>query len=198
MNSLHIAAIRGRREALGLTQKTAAELAGVSEPTWQRFETGGKKVAPYLAARCMKLLNGEIKIPKSTPQKRRAARLRKEPTAIRILRDGWGITQATAADLANVHEVIWQKFEAGEEVRPAYVTRCMRLVNGELQIPASAPRKRTPKEAAALIRNPHRYTREEARAAGRKGGEAVASRPGHMADLGRKGGAQRRQREQGR
>lgn len=30
--------IRARRDALGLTQKTAAELAGVTEPTWQRFE----------------------------------------------------------------------------------------------------------------------------------------------------------------
>ncbi len=195
-STLHTTAIRGRREALGLTQKTAAELAGVSEPTWQRFETGGKPIAPYLASWCMKLLNGEIEIPKSTPRKRRA-RLRKEPTAIRVLRDGWGITQATAADLANVPTVMWQKFEAGEEVPPAYATRCMRLVSGEIPIPASAPRKRTPKEAAALIRNPHRYTREEARAAGRKGGEAVASRPGHMANLGRKGGTQRRRREQG-
>ena len=197
MTALHTATIRGRREALGLTQKQAAELAGVTEPTWQRFETGGKPVAPYLASRCMKLLNGEIKILRGTPRKRRA-RPRKEPTAIRILRDGWGVTQATAADLANVPKAVWGKFELGEEVPPAYATRCMRLVNGEIQIPASAPRKRTPKEAAALIRNPHRYTREEARAAGSKGGEVVASRPGHMAALGRKGGTQRRRREQGR
>ncbi len=101
MTALHAAAIRGRREALGLTQKQAAELAGVTEPTWQRFETGGKKVSPYLASRCMKLLNGEIKILQGTPRKR-IARRRKEPTAIRILRDGWGITQETAAELAKV------------------------------------------------------------------------------------------------
>jgi DNA-binding XRE family transcriptional regulator len=54
------AAIRACREALKLTQKTAAQLAGVTEPTWQRFETGGYPIAPYLAARCMRLLNGEI------------------------------------------------------------------------------------------------------------------------------------------
>ena len=117
-------AIRARREALKLTQKTAAQLAGVTEPTWQRFETG-KKVAPYLAARCMRLLNGEIKIPKDTP------------------------------------------------------------------------RKRTPAECAALAKNRHRYTRAEARTAGRKGGQAVASVPNHMADLGRKSGTVRRRRERG-
>lgn len=197
MTALHAAAIRGRREALGLTQKQAAELAGVTEPTWQRFETGGKKVSPYLASRCMKLLNGEIKILQGTPRKR-IARRRKEPTAIRILRDGWGITQETAAELAKVPKAVWQKFEAGEEIGPACTARCMRLVNGEIQIPASAPRKRTPKEAGAMAKNPHRFTSEEARAAGIKGGGAVASRPGHMAALGRKGGTQRRQREQGR
>ena len=120
-------AIRARREALKLTQKTAAQLAGVTEPTWQRFETGGKKIAPYLAARCMRLLNGEIPIPKDTP------------------------------------------------------------------------RKRSPAECSALAKNPHRYTPEEARTAGRKGGEAVAAVPNHMADLGRKGGmeTQRRRRERG-
>jgi len=118
-------AIRARREALKLTQKTAAQLAGVTAPTWQRFETGGKKIAPYLAARCMRLLNGEVKIPRDTP------------------------------------------------------------------------RKRTPAECAALAKNPHRYTRAEARKAGKKGGEAVAAVPNHMADLGRKGGreTQRRRRE---
>jgi transcriptional regulator with XRE-family HTH domain len=120
MNSLHTATIRGRREALGLTQKTAAELAGVTESTWQRFETGGKKVALYLVSRCMKLLNGEVKIPKSTP------------------------------------------------------------------------RKHSPAECAALAKNPHRYTRAEARRAGKKGGEAVAAVPNHMADLGRKSGIARR------
>ena len=66
-------AIRARREALKLTQKTAAQLAGVTWPTWQRFETGGYPIAPYLAARCMRLLNGEIKIPKDTPRKRTPA-----------------------------------------------------------------------------------------------------------------------------
>ncbi len=197
MTALHAAAIRGRREALGLTQKQAAELAGVTEPTWQRFETGGKKVSPYLASRCMKLLNGEIKILQGTPRKR-IARRRKEPTAIRILRDGWGITQETAAELAKVPKAVWQKFEAGEEIGPACTARCMRLVNGEIQIPASAPRKRTPKEAGAMAKNPHRFTSEEARAAGIKGGGAVASRPGHMAALGRKGGTQRRRMEKGR
>lgn len=119
------ATIRARREALKLTQKTAAQLAGVTEPTWQRFETGGKKIAPYLAARCMRLLNGEIKIPRGTP------------------------------------------------------------------------RKRTPAECAALAKNPHRYTQEEARKAGKKGGEAVAAVPNHMADLGRKSGTARRRRERG-
>ena len=128
MTSLHTATIRGRREALGLTQKTAAELAGVSEPTWQRFETGGKKVAPYLAGRCMKLLNGEVEIPKSTP------------------------------------------------------------------------RKHSPAECAALAKNPHRFTRTEAQAAGKRGGAPFKGRSEYMANLGRKGGAetQRRQREQGR
>jgi len=197
MISLHTATIRGRREALKLTQKQAAELAGVTEPTWQRFETGAKKVSPYLASRCMKLLNGEIKILQGTPRKR-IARRRKEPTAIRILRDGWGITQETAAELAKVPKAVWQKFEAGEEIGPACTARCMRLVNGEIQIPAGAPRKRTPKEAGAMAKNPHRFTREEARAAGIKGGGAVASRPGHMAALGRKGGTQRRRMEKGR
>lgn len=119
------AAIRGRREALGLTQKTAAELAGVTEPTWQRFETGSKSIAPYLAARCMRLLNGEIEIPMDTP------------------------------------------------------------------------RKRSPTECAGLAHSPHRYTATEARAAGEKGGRAAAAVPNRMAELGRKGGAetQRRRRE---
>jgi DNA-binding XRE family transcriptional regulator/general stress protein YciG len=118
------ATIRARREALKLTQKTAAQLAGVTEPTWQRFETGGK-IAPYLASRCMRLLNGEVKIPRGTP------------------------------------------------------------------------RKRSPAECAAMAKNPHRYTRAEARKAGKKGGEAVAAVPNHMANLGRKGGreTQRRRRE---
>jgi transcriptional regulator with XRE-family HTH domain len=123
MNSLHAATIRGRREALKLTQKTAAKLAGVTEPTWQRFETGGKKIAPYLASRCMRLLNGEVKIPRDTP------------------------------------------------------------------------RKRSPAECAAMAQNPHRYTPAEARRAGKKGGEAVAAVPNHMADLGRKSGKARRRRE---
>ena len=116
------ATIRARREALKLTQKTAAQLAGVTESTWQRFEIGGK-VAPYLAARCMRLLNGEVKIPKGTP------------------------------------------------------------------------RKRSPAECAALAKNPHRYTRTEARRAGKKGGQAVAAVPNHMAELGRKSGKARRRRE---
>lgn len=63
------ATIRARRDALGLTQKTAAKLAGVNEQTWHRFETGSKPIANILAARCMRLLNGEIKIPKGTPRK---------------------------------------------------------------------------------------------------------------------------------
>lgn len=116
------ATIRTRREALKLTQKTAAQLAGVTEPTWQRFETGGK-VAPYLAARCMRLLNGEIKIPRGTP------------------------------------------------------------------------RRRTPAEYGARAKNRHRYTRAEARKAGKKGGEAVAAVLNHMADLGRKSGIARRRRK---
>jgi transcriptional regulator with XRE-family HTH domain len=123
MNSLHTATIRGRREALGLTQKTAAELAGVTESTWQRFETGGKKVAPYLVSRCMKLLNGEVKIPKSTP------------------------------------------------------------------------RKHSPAECAALAKKPHRFTRTEAQAAGKRGGEPFKGRSEYMADLGRKSGIARRRRE---
>lgn len=120
-------AIRARREALKLTQKTAAQLAGVTWPTWQRFETGGYPIVPYLAARCMRLLNGEIPIPKD------------------------------------------------------------------------APRKSSPAEYGARAKNRHRYTPEEARKAGKKGGEAVAAVPNHMADLGRKGGTetQRRRRERG-
>jgi general stress protein YciG len=34
----------------------------------------------------------------------------------------------------------------------------------------------------------HRFTSEEARAAGRKGGQAAAAIPGNMSDMGRKGG----------
>jgi general stress protein YciG len=34
----------------------------------------------------------------------------------------------------------------------------------------------------------HRFTSEEARAAGRKGGQAVSQDRGHMSDIGRKGG----------
>lgn len=34
----------------------------------------------------------------------------------------------------------------------------------------------------------HEFTSEEAAAAGRKGGHAVARIPGHMAEIGRKGG----------
>jgi general stress protein YciG len=49
----------------------------------------------------------------------------------------------------------------------------------------------------------HRFTRDEAREAGRKGGSVVAAKPGHMAELGRRGGAKisvdrERMRELGR
>lgn len=35
----------------------------------------------------------------------------------------------------------------------------------------------------------HRFTSEEARVAGAKGGAVIAARPGYMAEIGRKGGA---------
>lgn len=44
-------------------------------------------------------------------------------------------------------------------------------------------------KAAHASGRAHEFTSEEAKAAGRKGGAAVARRPGHMAEIGRKGGS---------
>lgn len=44
-------------------------------------------------------------------------------------------------------------------------------------------------KAAQASGRGHRFTVEEARAAGQKGGAVIASRPGHMTEIGRKGGA---------
>lgn len=197
-STLHTATIRGRREALGLTQKQAAKLAGVTEPTWQRFEAGEKPgILPHLVTRCMRLLNGEVT--KSEP-KPRGRRIRKPPTEIRIWRDTQGISQATAAELAGVHQQAWHRFEVGEKLDPYLAKRCARLVSGEIEIPADAPKKRTEKESGALATNGHRWTRDEAREAGKKGAEPFRGRSEYMANLGRKGGAetQRRRREQGK
>ena len=38
----------------------------------------------------------------------------------------------------------------------------------------------------------HQFTSETARAAGRKGGKSVAAKPGHMAEIGAKGGRAKR------
>lgn len=195
-STLHTATIRGRREALGLTQKQAAKLAGVTEPTWQRFEAGEKPgILPHLVTRCMRLLNGEVT--KSEP-KPRGRRIRKPPTEIRIWRDTRGITQATAAELAGVNQQTWHRFEVGEKLDSYLAKRCARVVSGETPIPADVPKRRTEKERGALAKNRHRYTSEEAQQAGRKGGQAAARVPNRMAELGRKGGAQtqRRRREQ--
>lgn len=43
----------------------------------------------------------------------------------------------------------------------------------------------------------HRFTPDEARAAGRKGGATVSRDRDHMAEIGRKGGARRHARTQG-
>ncbi|TXH50593.1 MAG: hypothetical protein E6Q97_20175 [Desulfurellales bacterium] len=196
MNALHTATIRGRREALGLTQKQAAKLARVTEPTWQRFEAGEKPgILPHLVTRCMRVLNGEVT--KSDP-KPRGRRIRKPPTEIRIWRDTRGITQATAAELAGVNQQTWHRFEVGEKLDSYLAKRCARVVSGETPIPADVPKRRTEKERGALAKNRHRYTSEEAQQAGRKGGQAAARVPNRMAELGRKGGAQtqRRRREQ--
>jgi uncharacterized protein len=40
----------------------------------------------------------------------------------------------------------------------------------------------------------HEFTADEARAAGRRGGKAVSSNPGHMARIGRLGGAAKNKR----
>ena len=198
MNALHTATIRGRREALGLTQKQAAKLARVTEPTWQRFEAGEKPgILPHLVTRCMRVLNGEVT--KSDP-KPRGRRIRKPPTEIRIWRDTRGITQATAAELAGVNQQTWHRFEVGEKIAPYLAKRCARVVSGETPIPADVPKRRTEKERGALATNRHRWTRDEAREAGKKGAEPFRGRGDYMAELGRKGGAetQRRRREQGR
>jgi general stress protein YciG len=42
----------------------------------------------------------------------------------------------------------------------------------------------------------HRWTSETAAAAGRRGGQTVSSRPGHMAELGRRGRAKRAQKRE--
>lgn len=44
----------------------------------------------------------------------------------------------------------------------------------------------------AQMGNAHRFNSDEAREAGKKGGRKVASIPGHMAEIGRKGGIRRR------
>ena len=41
---------------------------------------------------------------------------------------------------------------------------------------------------AHAIGKGHQFTREEASAAGKRGGLAISSRPGHMKELGRRGG----------
>lgn len=45
--------------------------------------------------------------------------------------------------------------------------------------------------AAHAVGRAHKYTSEEASVAGRKGGQVVAARAGHMAEIGRKGGQAR-------
>jgi len=117
--------------------------------------------------------------------------------AIRACREALKLTQKTAAQLAGVTESTWQRFEIGGKVAPYLAARCMRLLNGEIPIPKDTPRKRSPAEYGARAKNRHRYTPEEARKAGRKGGEAVAAVPNYMADLGRKSGVARRRRERG-
>jgi len=117
--------------------------------------------------------------------------------AIRARREAMKLTQKTAAQLARVTEPTWQRFETGGKVAPCLAARCMRLLNGEVKIPRGTPRKRSPAECAAMAKNPHRYTRAEARTAGKKGGQTVAAVPNHMADLGRKSGKARRRRERG-
>jgi general stress protein YciG len=83
----------------------------------------------------------------------------------------------------------WQRFETGGyPIAPYLAARCMRLLNGEIEIPRSTLRKRTPAECAAMAKNPHRFTRTEAQAAGKRGGEPFKGRSEYMANLGRKGG----------
>lgn len=113
---------------------------------------------------------------------------------IRGRREALGLTQATAADLARVSQQVWQRWETGGKVAPFQAARCMALLNGEVEIPADTPRKLTPAECSARAKTPHRWTRDEAREAGKRGGKAVSRVPGHMAKLGHKGGmAGRRQ-----
>jgi general stress protein YciG len=51
-------------------------------------------------------------------------------------------------------------------------------------------------QAAHDSGNAHEFTPEEARKAGRKGGEAVSANRQHMAEIGRKGGEARHQPSQ--
>ena len=116
---------------------------------------------------------------------------------VRGRREALGLTQATAAGLARVTQQVWQRWETGGKVAPFQAARCMALLNGEVEIPADTPRKLTPAECSARAKTPHRFTRDEAREAGKRGGEKFRSQRDHMAALGRKGGAetQRRRRE---
>lgn len=50
-------------------------------------------------------------------------------------------------------------------------------------------------KAAQANGRTHRFTSEEARVAGRKGGELVSSDRAHMAEIGRKGGQARGRRQ---
>lgn len=61
--------IRIWRDAQGITQATAAELAGVTQQMWHRFEVG-EKIAPYLAKRCARVVSGETPIPADVPKRR--------------------------------------------------------------------------------------------------------------------------------
>lgn len=48
--------------------------------------------------------------------------------------------------------------------------------------------------AAHRSGNAHKFTSDEARAAGKKGGKAVSANRAHMAEIGRRGGEARRKR----
>jgi DNA-binding transcriptional regulator YiaG len=52
-------ALRGMREALGLSLTAVASFVGVSEPTASRWERGERRPRPHHAALLLKLLNPE-------------------------------------------------------------------------------------------------------------------------------------------
>jgi transcriptional regulator with XRE-family HTH domain len=51
--------VRQRREALGLTQKAAAEQARISRVEWNQMETGRRGIGPVNAARIAGVIGGE-------------------------------------------------------------------------------------------------------------------------------------------